>query len=405
MSNNRQSQSFNNQFGNNGRQSRSMNQGNQGGNRNRSRSPRGRAPSNDMLNRPVTVQDLPGLRLVDLQSLAQNMGLNVSRNADKMTLVETISFGLNNSGPVYLDQNVANLTSSGGQRSPRGGSNFQYNEQHFAQFIQPLIAQTEQLQQSQQGGQGGRRGSGNFGGYRSRWQFLTSQVTQWARQQGGSVNAAQAAKMLDPYYKGQRERQANEPGNQSGSRNNQGGNNGNRGNQSGAMGNINQAQLQQFINNFNQQNGNQGGFRSQWQALISAVARQYKVNAAQAAVLLDPFYHAQRERFPNEPGNQSGGRNNRNNQGNNNQGGNRGSGNFGNMMSSFNNMNLGNNQNNFNARQQGGNANLGGNNGSTFGGQGMTRLANQGGNRGGTMGGNANFNSGNNGSTFGGNFQ
>lgn len=302
-------------------------QNSRGNGRSRSRSPRGRAPSQEMLNRPVTAQDLPNLRLVDLQALAKSMGLNVPRNMDKMVLAETIAYELDVLGPVFLDGNVANLTSGGQQRSPRGGQggSMQFDQQAFAAFIIPLIKQSTQMNQGN-----------SFGGYRSRWQYLISQVTQWARDNDMPLNAAQAAKMLDPYYKSQRERQANEPGNQSRGRYNSqnrqlafgtGGTttgynrrrgSGNFDNMLDAFNNmsitnVNQQELSAFVDEFmNNFNGNQNEFRSQWQALISATARRFGISATDAAVMLDPYYESQSERQANELGNQSRGR--RNNQ-------------------------------------------------------------------------------------------
>ena len=347
---NRQQQSFNG-FQNN-------NRGNLSGDRprSRSRSPRGRAPSSAMLNRPVTAQDLPGLRLVDLQAISQNMGLNIGKSQNKDRLIEEIAFALNTSRPVYLDQSVASLTSTGGQKSPRTmNMNVNYNQQAFAQFAQQLINQTKQQSQNQIGNNG--RGSGNFGGYRSEWQFLVSRTVQWAKEQGLKINAAQAAKMLGPFYHSKIEL-ANKSNNR-GSGNFNGAQTSNRQvNANRGSGNFtgqynNQDDLRQFVNNFNAGN-NQGNFSSQWTALISAVSRKYNVNAAEAAKMLDPYYKSQRERFANQPGNQSRGRNN----------GNRGSGNFTGMMNGFSGMNLNGNRGSGNFT----------NNASTFGGPNGNRL-------------------------------
>lgn len=109
---------------------------------------------------------------------------------------------------------------------------------------------------------------GQMGGLsREGWQELVAEST------GPGVNAAQAAVNLDPLYRAQRE---------------------NRGGQ-GSFGGQ----------------GNQGQYRSNWQAAISQTTQQYGVNAAQAAQMLDPYWLGRGERVANEPGTQSSGGRNR----------------------------------------------------------------------------------------------
>ena len=288
---------------------RSRNRDN-GRSRSRSRSPRGRAPSQEMLDRPVTPRDLPGLRLVDLQALAKNMGLNVPRNMEKMALAETIAFELDRSGPVYLDRSVANLTSAGEPRSPRNNKQ-NIDQQDLSQFVQERLDEYSSM---------------NGKGYQSKWLYLISQV---ARKYG--VNAADAARLVDPFYKAQKERDANEPGTQSRGRRN------GRQERPLAFGEggttIGYADVTESFSKMNLDNGNAKrvvvdkqeldlflkeltrnftpeDFRSQWQFLISEVSRRFGLNAADSAFLLDPFYKAQKERNANEPGTQSRGRRN-----------------------------------------------------------------------------------------------
>lgn len=51
----------------------------------------------------------------------------------------------------------------------------------------------------------------------------------------------------------------------------------------------------------------QGAGRGEWQALIQQTTQQYGVNAAQAAQMLDPYYQGRGERTANSPGTQSSG--------------------------------------------------------------------------------------------------
>lgn len=272
-----------------------------------------------MMRRPVYVEDLETLRLVDLQALSDNMGLNLSKNMNKDKMIDVLTIELRNAGPQYLSKGT-------NQKSPRGKQSNAVDlgryKQEFEQYAKQLIAEVDR--QPPQNGQ--KRGSGSFQGYRSQWQYIVSQVSHWAGERGINMSASQVAKAIDPYYKGT----GNRSRSKSPSRNNQyrdTNRNANRNsgtynsyNYSNAGSRVNENDLRQFVNNFGLQQNGYSEFRSQWQALISAVSKRYGLNAAEAAKVLDPYYISQKEKYPTGRGNLSPRSQYRNTNGNRNSG-------------------------------------------------------------------------------------
>lgn len=218
---------------------------------------RGAAPSMDMLNRPVQVGDLENLRVVDLKALAKNMGVQLKSNMRKAEIISSLS-GAMGGRSVMLDREVAAVSSSGNARS-RGAASSSMNAADTDRFLQDLVLGANQMT------------GDTYEGYRTKWQYLVSKVTGRF-----GVNAAEAARMLGPYYTSERSRGSSSPRSRSPSRN------GNSRSRSSSP--------------RSRSNGNNGGYRSEWQRLVSETTQQYGVNAAEAARMLGPQYESQRER-------------------------------------------------------------------------------------------------------------
>ena len=161
---------------------------------------RGAAPSMDMLNRPVQVGDLENLRVVDLRALAKNMGVQLKSNMRKAEIISSLS-GAMGGRSVMLDREVAAVSSSGNARS-RGAASSSMNAADTDRFLQDLVLGANQMT------------GDTYEGYRTKWQYLVSKVTGRF-----GVNAAEAARMLGPYYTSERSRGSSSPRSRSPSRN------------------------------------------------------------------------------------------------------------------------------------------------------------------------------------------
>ena len=213
-----------------------------------------------------------------------------------------------------------NYSGLNGNQSPRnrGGLSRDQYQQMISSVTGPGVNAAAAARDIRQAGLFNGNGGYSNGGYRSDWQQAISQATQ---QYG--VNAAQAAQMLDPYWQGRGEAQANTPGTQSGRGRSRSRSNSRNGYSNGYDGmdyestsnvygqgvstlqnlptgyaDINQSELRQYTPRelgATVQNGKIRGLdREGYQVLISQLTGP-GVNAAQAAKFLDHLILSQQE--------------------------------------------------------------------------------------------------------------